>query len=251
MTPQLCPNRFPNPGWGGGLRGGATATYRAWAQALPDAVELCICQLPGREARFGEPCLTLVAPAVEAAVASLQQLAPFAPRLPVALFGHSLGALLAYETARVLTARDNPRPLHLFVSGHRGPHLPRRRPSLHTRCDAELLVALQLFGGSPASVLANPDLMRLLLPIIRADLAMAESYEHQAGEPLACPVTAFGGESDPEANQDELAAWSHQTTGRFRMRLLPGDHFYLQQPQQEKALLEELGQALQARATAT
>ena len=196
--------------------GGSASAFRPWAAAMPSHVELWAMQLPGREERITERPLVRIAPMVEESYSAL------APRLdlPIAFFGHSMGALIAFELARRIA------PLKLFLSGCRGPRLPVRH-SLHTLSQPQLLADLRRLGGSPAAVLDDPDLMRVLLPAIYADLEASETYQYRENnERLHSPITALGGNHDPLASENDLASWSAETDGEFRLKMFPGGHFY-------------------------
>jgi medium-chain acyl-[acyl-carrier-protein] hydrolase len=202
---------------------GASA-YRPWATALDPAIELCAVQPPGREERIGTPPFSRLDPLLDALAPAVQ---PLLDR-PFVFFGHSLGALVGFELARRLRRLGAPEPRHLFVSGRRAPQLPIREEVLHTLPDAALKEELRRFNGTPDAALQHEELMALVLPVLRADLAIHETYVHRVEPPLGMPISAFGGEGDPEVPEANLAAWKEQTTKAFRLRLLPGDHFYLQ-----------------------
>jgi medium-chain acyl-[acyl-carrier-protein] hydrolase len=173
-----------------------------------------------REAPF-----TRIPALVESAVAALQ---PHFDR-PFALFGHSMGALVAFEVATALVARRGARPLHLFVSGHRAPHLPRRHPPLaHLPHDAFVAEVRSRYDGIPDEVFHMPELMELLVPTLRADMEAIEHYTHAESPPLACPITAYGGADDAQATEAEIAAWRQYTASRFRHQSFPGAHFFVQ-----------------------
>jgi medium-chain acyl-[acyl-carrier-protein] hydrolase len=146
---------------------------------------------------------------------------------PYALFGHSMGALLSFELARELRRQGLPAPRHLFVSGRRAPHLPPARRGLHLLPDGEFLEELRRLEGTPAEFFAEAELVQLALPALRADFELCDAYVYAPDSPLACPVTALGGTSDPGVAADDLDAWREHTTGDFRRHLLPGGHFYL------------------------
>jgi surfactin synthase thioesterase subunit len=145
-----------------------------------------------------------------------------------ALFGHSMGALLAFELAHALTQHDRP-PAHLFVSGYAAPQLPARadKPLVHLLTDEDLRAHLVGLEGTPASVLEAPELLRVMLPTVRADFAVCETYQYTAREPLPVPITALGGVEDPDAGPDELDAWREHTAREFTLDCFPGGHFYL------------------------
>lgn len=203
--------------------GGGTTSFREWQALLPGTVEVCPVLLPGREARIAETAFDRL-PALAAALE--EALAP-ALDLPYAFFGHSVGALVAFELARALRRRGAPPPVHLFVSAHPAPQLPElsRR---HDLPDDELIAELRRFQGTPEEVLDHPELMRLLLPTLRRDFAVAETYEHAIEPPLECPITAFGGLADPRADRVALQPWQQQTRAAFKLRMFPGGHFFLE-----------------------
>jgi medium-chain acyl-[acyl-carrier-protein] hydrolase len=209
--------------------GGATAVYYRWSRQFPAGVQVCPIELPGRGVRLREAPFRRILPLVEAVA---QGLPAFWDR-PFALFGHSLGAWIAFELARHLRDSRGIVPVHLLVSASRAPHLPPTRSSIHDLPDAEFRRELQRLSGTPPEVLENDDYMRLMLPGIRADFEMFECHAFQEGPPLTCPVTALGGWEDPVVSRAELEAWRRHTTGQFALRMFPGDHFFLLDPQAE------------------
>jgi len=180
-------------------------------------------ELPGRGARFSEPPFTDVRALARVLVPGLVP----AAHQPYALFGHSFGALLAFEIARVA----NPAPVHLFVSAHRAPNRPL---AVRTLCDlpeTALFEELASLGGIPEILLRERELMRLLLPAIRADLRMTETYTPDGPPlPLPCPVTAFAGISDQLVPAAQMKDWVLYSDGRFSLHEFDGGHFYLQRP---------------------
>ena len=206
--------------------GGGASMFRGWADALPPDVEVCPVQLPGRENRVAERAFDRMEPLVRA-------LADVRERwrdLPYAVFGHSNGALVGFELARLarLARRTGtPGPVHLFASGRRAPDVPSRLPDVHRLPDAELIEELGRLGGMPVQVTQHPELMQLLLPLLRADMALIETYEYRDEPPVSIPITAYTGTGDPRVTVDEAQAWERHTTGGFRLRVFPGDHFYL------------------------
>lgn len=173
---------------------------------------------------MAEPAFTRMEDLVRALVPALR------PHLdlPFALFGHSMGAHVAFEVARALE-REGLRPRHLVVSGNRAPSLPFPRPRIHHLPDARILAEFARLGGTPREVLDDPQLMALLLPILRADLALCETYAYEAGPPLECPINAWGGARDPDVPVAALEAWRDETRGPFTLRLFDGGHFFLQE----------------------
>ena len=216
--------------------GGGASIFRAWADDLPPSIQVCPVQLPGRESRLREPLFTRL----ESLVATLgQAIRPYLS-MPFAFWGHSLGALICFELARTLAQQNAPDPIHLFVSGRSAPQIQSTGSSIHQLPDPEFIAELDRLNGTPAEVLQNAELMGLLLPVLRADFAVNESYIYAAGEPLDCPISAFGGLQDNLTSRDKLEAWRHQTRGAFTLRMFPGDHFFLHNTR--AALLHALAQ---------
>ena len=145
---------------------------------------------------------------------------------PFACFGHSMGALISFELARLLQHQYPQSQLrHLLVSGCRAPHIPRSNPPMHTLSDLELRETLRRLNGT--HVLENEELMQLLLPTIRNDLRALETYRYSPSTPLTCPITTLGGIQDTEVSLDALEAWREHTASLFSIRLFPGDHFFI------------------------
>ncbi len=203
--------------------GGGASAFRGWADLFPDAVEVCPVQFPGRENRMREPAFDRVQPLAEALSAVLAGWGD----LPYAVFGHSTGALVAFELARHAARTGAPGPVHLFASGRRAPDLPSRQRELHRLPDDQLVAELRTLGGMPQAVLDHPELLQLILPVLRADLALTETYTPTPGATIAVPITACFSADDGKVNQDEAQAWARHTTAGFHLRAFPGDHFYL------------------------
>lgn len=203
--------------------GGGASGYRDWAPHLPEDVEVVAVQLPGRESRLAEPSVSAMEPLVARLAAGVLGHLD----RPFALFGHSMGALIAFELAHRLRSMGR-EPVHLFVSGSRAPHLPSRRArDRHTLPDQEFLSTVRELGGLPPEVLASRDLLDLVLPALRGDFALVETYTWRAGPVLHSPLSAFGGVEDGDVDRDDLEAWSRHTTGPSRIHLLPGGHFFV------------------------
>lgn len=203
--------------------GGGASIFRTWPTTLPAAVELCAIQPPGRETRLREPPYTQLGPLVQRLT---QAMLPYCS-MPFAVFGHSLGALVGFELARQLRREQRSGPLHLFVSGRIAPQLTDPEPPIHHLPDPEFLRGVQRYNGTPEEVLHHVELMQLLLPLLRADFAINETYAYAAEEPLGCPITVFGGIHDPVVCRDQLVAWQSQTNREFTLQMLPGDHFFI------------------------
>ena len=219
--------------------GGGASVYRGWGARLPQSIEVCPVQLPGRENRLGEQPFTRLPALVEALA---EALGPLLLDKPFGLFGHSMGALVGFELARLLGRERGLAPEHLFVAAHRAPQLPPLDGPSYDLPEAELVEELRRLGGTPRPVLEHPELMSLVLPLLRADMAVCQTYEYAPGPTPACPFTALGGLSDPDVTRERLEAWRAQTTGRFKLRMLPGDHFFLHTTQTEilRVIADEL-----------
>jgi len=212
--------------------------FHEWSNGLPADVEVCPIQLPGRGTRMMEPPYSRLSLLVEALI---QALLPLLDK-PFALFGHSLGSLVSFELARQIWANYQMRPVRLFVSAGPAPQIPRRNSPIHDLPEKEFLAELRRLNGIPAELLSNKELMDIVLPALRADFALFESYRYLSGPPLNCPISTFGGLSDNRVNHDDLEAWRDQTTLSFSIRMFPGDHFFLKstQPLLLRALSQEL-----------
>ena len=208
--------------------------FRSWAdsESLAD-IEVCAVQLPGREARITESPMGDLRRLVHLLCEALE---PYLDR-PFAFFGHSIGALVSFESARELRRIRGIEPSHLFVSGGPAPHLPdsERISDLH---DDEFLKRVCRFNGTPPEVLNHPELMQLMVPALRADFSLRDRYVYREEPPLSCPITAFGGMSDTHVDGLMLRAWRQHTRERFQLWLFQGDHFFVRSAQ--APLLETL-----------
>jgi medium-chain acyl-[acyl-carrier-protein] hydrolase len=150
---------------------------------------------------------------------------------PFAFFGHSLGALLSFELARYLRKQHGLSPIHLFLSGLGAPQIPVRELARHNLPEAEFIEELHRLKGTPKEVLENPELMRLMIPMLRADFSVSATYEYKIEPPLDCPFTVLGGLQDDDVGHEMLEGWREQTLSTFSLRMLPGDHFFLHSAQ--------------------
>jgi acyl transferase domain-containing protein/glutamate-1-semialdehyde aminotransferase/surfactin synthase thioesterase subunit len=219
--------------------GGGARPFASWARCLPPGVELRPVELPGRSAATG-PAFTELAPLVD----HLHRMLLPELDVPFACFGHSMGALLAFELARALRRAGDAEPVHLFVSGEPAPQLPRPPVAAAELDDDALLVRMAEYG-MPEVGLTDPWLRASLLPRLRADLSVCASFRHTPAPPLTCPISVFGGRSDPLARPDELAAWAEHGCAPFRLRMFDGDHFFMRahEPALVAAILEDLALA--------
>ncbi|MFD3973329.1 thioesterase II family protein [Streptomyces cyaneofuscatus] len=218
--------------------GGTSTLFHRWAGLLPDGVEVLATQYPGRQERLGEPCASSMTELADAIADALK------PELdaPVAFFGHSLGSAVAYEVARRLEDHHGVVPERVVVSGRGAPHTERAGGTLHLLDDELLVAAARRLGDVGSAVYDDPDLRPLLLPSLRGDFRLIESYRPLDVTPLRAPVTAVGGTADPGCTLPELLSWSALTTASYEHRLFPGDHFYL--VPQEEALVRFLAERL-------
>lgn len=206
--------------------GGGALSYRPWGPAFPPDVEVVAVQPPGREGRLFEAGFERMELLVRAVADALR---PLLDR-PYILFGHSMGALTAYELTRLLRREGQPAPAHLVVSGCVAPHLPSRRRAIHGLPDAEFKEELRKLNGTPQEVLENQELLSLLMPPLRRDFTVVETYVHAPEPALDVPLSAFGGDQDPNVLPEDLEGWAAHTTAAFQMQIFPGDHFYLHRP---------------------
>lgn len=205
--------------------GAGASAYRTWGQGLPAEIAACPVQLPGRESRMGEAPFDHVDDLADDLAEALFSDTGADLRTPYALFGHSMGAIVAFALAQRLRELGLPEPVHLFVSGRQAPHLRTSLPDLRDLGIADLAAELATLGGTPRQVLDNPDLLGMIAPLLRADFAVNETYRHSGEPELDIPVTAFAATADPRASVEQVGAWAQVTGGAFQLHRLPGDHF--------------------------
>jgi medium-chain acyl-[acyl-carrier-protein] hydrolase len=203
--------------------GGGASCFNGWAKVLGEDIAVCPIQLPGRESRFREPRITNFNDLIERLYYQLESNLD----RPYAFYGHSLGALIAYAIAYRRYQLGLRLPQILFVGAHRAPHIPYSFPSCHSMSFDDLKALLSKFEGVPESILRNEEWMEILLPLIKDDLLLCESYEHQLRETLPCPIYAFGGTSDLMVSQREILAWSQHTKAEFKSYFYPEGHFFI------------------------
>lgn len=203
--------------------GGAASFFYSWSTSLPADVKVLAVQYPGRQDRGTEPFVRSLPDLADRIYAAIR------PRLtePFAFFGHSMGAILAFEVACRIARDGQTAPEHLFVSGRRAPSRVRHE-ELHRASSAALAAEMRRLGGTDPRIFADPDLLKMVLPTVRADYTAIETYRFDSAPPLPCAITAMIGDSDPKVGADDAEAWSQHTVGRFNLRIFPGGHFYLE-----------------------
>jgi medium-chain acyl-[acyl-carrier-protein] hydrolase len=226
--------------------GAGGSRFFRWASYSPRTLEICPVLLPGRESRIWEqPYIDLPKLVRELGDALAGEI-----DRPFAFFGHSMGARVAFELARDLRARFDLQPLHLFASACRAPHLPERDAWLHDLPEAEFLARLKRIDHLSEEIVTEGELLRVLLPTIRADFRLCETYVYREEAPLTCPITALGGYKDEMVTGSDLEAWQHHTTKGFLLRMFPGGHLFLNscEAQIVQTVLEELDRTLASQA---
>lgn len=209
---------FPHAGVG-------TSAFRGWGEALDESIEVCLVQPPGREGRLRE---SIPASVRELAPELAGHLGEFLDR-PFAFYGHSLGALLAFETARAVRRLQGRQPVHLFVGAAPAPQLPWEHSPLRCLPESQFLFEIQnRYGEIPEQVLADEEMRKLLLPVLRADIAMVEAYEYVSEAPLDCGISVLCGSQDRMVSPGSAEAWRAQTSRDFSLRVVQGNHLFLQ-----------------------
>lgn len=204
--------------------GGSAGSYLPWQTAVDPSIEICAIQLPGRGARLTEQPYTSLPHLIEA----LAHVIGRESKLPFAFFGHSLGGLVAFELARYCKRNYLPMPVHLFVSGCSAPQFRRASRQMHELDDDGLIDVLREYNGTPPEVLANRELMTLLLPTIRADFALVERYKYRLSPPLTTPISVLAGKRDDHDSLDQVNGWGRETNNTCNVHWFEGDHFFIQ-----------------------
>lgn len=236
---------YPRPNQQASLRlfcfpyaGAGSSMYQVWANLLPN-IEIGLVQLPGRDKRIKEELHTRLHPLIDSLADGLS------PHLnkPFAFFGHSMGSLVSFETARQLRRKQAVQPIHLFVSARTPPQTPDPYRDVYKLSEQEFLKATEnLYGAMPDVIRQDSEILKLFLTIMRADLTMMGTYQYTPESPLDFPITVYGGLDDQSVTEDVLRTWSEQTTGAFRLKMFPGDHFFIQRSRRE--LIEEMAETL-------
>jgi medium-chain acyl-[acyl-carrier-protein] hydrolase len=218
--------------------------FASWKNFLPEFLDICPIQLPGRENRLREPPFTRIQTIVENLASELSL---YLDR-PYILYGYSLGALIAFELARELRRRKIRAPLSLYTLARRAPHLPQHDAPVHLLPDDLFLAAVaRRYGEMPAIIQQDVELMKLLIPVLRADITALETYVYKEEDPLDCPIYAFGGNSDCTTTAQDLEAWRLHTKRTFESKIFDGDHFFIRNNLQSvfRAILAKLSQVPQ------
>jgi medium-chain acyl-[acyl-carrier-protein] hydrolase len=216
--PAICLFCFP-------YAGGSANVFRSWQRRMPPEVDLCLVHLPGRGRRVGEQPFTCMKALVNAVADQIS----YEIQQPYAFYGHSMGAVIAFELACELRVRHGAKPAALLLSGRRAPHVPRSSPPSFDLPEDQFIAELRRLNGTPEEVLADRRLLDVFLPLLRADFQVIESYQYQVQTPLACPITVYGSLHDVAASIQEMQMWQDHTVAEFQMRLFPGSHFFIQE----------------------
>jgi medium-chain acyl-[acyl-carrier-protein] hydrolase len=202
---------------------GAASVYRDWQPLIARNVHIVPVLLPGREGRWKEPAYTDCSALVAALATALGPVV----RRPYALFGHSMGALIAFELTRTFRREGVVTPNRLIVSGCRAPHLPDPDLPISSLPSEQFVAELKKLNGIPEEVLRNREFITMMLPLFRADFQLCESYRYAPEDPLACPISAFAGLDDRKATEEQMRSWIIHTAGEFSLRKVAGDHFFV------------------------
>lgn len=209
--------------------GGGAHIYHSWTDDLPSRIEVCGLQLPGRENRSHEPPFTDIFKLTREIAKAIKPLSDKS----YAFYGHSMGALIAYEVTRILAREQDKLPAFLFIGARRAPHIPtRKQHQVHTLDDRSIIQVVRQLEGTSSKIISDERVIDYFLPVIRADFALFEKYCYIPEEPIACPIIAFGGTLDKECSKEDIALWRQHTKGYFDMHLLSGGHFFHQHQRQ-------------------
>jgi len=221
--------------------GAGTLPYKSWEVSLRDVATVTSIRLPGREDRLNEPPIESMTELVRILAGEIEPLLDG----PFAFFGHSMGAIVAYELAVELRRREKPLPAAIVASAARAPQFRLKHVPPPPLSDEDFLADIQRLGGAPDDVLNNPEILRLALPSLKADARLYSGYVYSPESPLPCRVDAYGGDADPNIKRQHLEAWGEVTSGEFQVRMFPGGHFFIQAAREAflSALAEDLGSA--------
>jgi medium-chain acyl-[acyl-carrier-protein] hydrolase len=203
--------------------GGSAQIFHEWQRHLPPEIDLCLVHLPGRGNRMTEPAFTQIKPLLETLANEIR------PEVNgrFAFYGHSMGALISFELTRELRRRNLALPSHLFVSGRRAPSIPDPDPITFNLPQREFMAEVQKLNGTPKEFFDHPEMRELFLPLLRADFEIVETYQYIQEMPLSCPIAVYGGTEDGHVPVETLSAWQKETTAECKVKVLPGDHFFI------------------------
>ncbi len=203
--------------------GGSALVFKKWADLLPATVQVVSVELPGRGARMQEPPFVSLPDLVDNLGEVIRPLLD----KPFAFFGHSMGAIIAFELARTLRRKYGAEPQTLFVAGRRAPQIPNGEPVTYNLPKDEFTKELIELDGTPKEVLEHEELMEMIIPLLRADFQLIQTYQYHVENTLRCPIIAYGGLQDSHVTREMLMPWKELTSSRFSLHMLPGDHFFL------------------------
>jgi medium-chain acyl-[acyl-carrier-protein] hydrolase len=220
--------------------GGTAEIFHQWPEGLPRDVEMCAVQPPGRSTRLKEPPLTRISIIVEQLA---QAMFPFLDK-PFAFFGHSMGAMVLFDLAHHLKQNGGKLPVHIFVSGRRAPQVPSLHPHIHHLTNEECISIMRGYNAVPEEILENSQLMKLLMPVIKADFEAVEKWTYEEKPSLEIPIWAFAAVNDNLASRENMEVWNLHTCKAFKLFTFPGQHFFIQDPPSQKAILQLVSTAL-------
>jgi medium-chain acyl-[acyl-carrier-protein] hydrolase len=209
--------------------GGTADIYRGWQRWFPEQIDICLVHLPGRGKRVREEPFTQLTPLVKAIAANIGG----AIKVPYALYGHSMGALISFELGRELLEKHAHSPAQIFVSGCRAPQWPKNEPPTYNLPRDKFIDELKRLNGTPREVFDDPELMEVFFKILRADFEIVDTYEYRPKERLSCPITVYGGLQDEDVPVESCRAWQEQTSVDCKVQMFEGDHFFIRNPRSE------------------
>lgn len=220
--------------------GGNAEVYHGWTDYLPENVEMIAIQYPGRMKRVNEKPFTRMTELVKSIA---EEIKPYINK-PFAFMGHSMGALIAYELARHNRNMGYPMPRHLFLAARKAPHIQNVHPHIHKMSTEECISIIRSYDAVPEAVINNKELFALILPVIKGDFEMIETWEYEE-DSLETPITAFGGINDTLANRQDMEAWKRFTTSDFKTYIFPEKHFFIHNEEVKKTMIAIISKTLQ------
>ncbi|MTJ51626.1 thioesterase [Anabaena sp. UHCC 0253] len=219
--------------------GGSATVFRTWPDYLPSSIEVCPLELPGRGRQMRLPLYTKMQLLVKEIA---QNISPYLDK-PFAIFGHSMGGLVSFELTRLLRSDYGLTPLHLFIAARNAPQVTPTKKPIYNLPDPEFWQEIRNFNGTPDDVMKNTEIMKLFLPILRADFTVLDTYIYTHQPAFDFPISVFGGLKDQEFTDYELEAWCEQTIAPFSLQMIDGDHFFINKAR--NILLKSVIQSLQ------